>query len=73
MTNFVSSGFHSDSPRNKKPWKPNPAIFMAFFVVGEEISLRRNNTNPHTREGGFQCWPVIDFFLISGGPIIYKF
>jgi len=49
------------------------AIFMAFFVIGEEISLRHNNTNPHTGEGGFQCWPVIDFFLISGGPIIYKF
>jgi len=38
------------------------AIFMAFFVIGEEISLRHNNTNPHTGEGGFQCWPVIDFF-----------
>ncbi len=69
MTNFVSGGLHSDSQRNKKTMeKPTKStIFMAFFVIGEEISLCRNNTNPHTREGSFQCWPVTDFFFFNIG------
>lgn len=75
MTNFVSGRFHSYSQRNKKTHgKTKSTIFMAFFVIGEEISLRRNNTNPHTREGGSKCWPVIEiFFQYPVGRLFIKF